>query len=115
MSTRCFIGKTLADGQFQGIYCHHDGYFSGVGRTLKEFYTSPSQVDALLALGDISSLGMDLTKDTGTVAYHRDRGEPFYPNTTYASVEEFLAGVETDMGVEYAYVFSGDSWKAFRV
>ena len=115
MSTRCFIGKTLTDGQVQGIYCHHDGYFSGVGRTLKEFYTTPAQVDALLALGDISSLGMDLTKDTGTEAYHRDRGEDFNPNATYANVEEFLADVGTDMGAEFAYVFSNGGWKAFRV
>lgn len=114
MSTRCFIGKTLADGQVQGIYCHHDGYFSGVGRTLKEFYTSPSQVDALLALGDISSLGMNTDKGL-TEAYHRDRGEDFNSNTTYLSVEEFLANVGTDMGAEYAYIFSGGGWKAFRV
>lgn len=44
MGTRTAIFKEQADGTYQGIYCHWDGYIEGVGavymnitKTLKKF------------------------------------------------------------------------------
>ena len=107
MATRSFIGKLLNDGSVRGIYCHHDGYPEGVGRTLEERYTSPEVVDALLSLGDISSLGDDLGT---TEAYHRDRGEDLQPNTMYSTVRHLLRKGGAELGAEHAYVFEAGAW-----
>lgn len=58
MSTRSRIGKLNPDGSILSVYCHSDGY--GVGETLKEHYTDIKKIDALLALGDISSLAAEI-------------------------------------------------------
>jgi hypothetical protein len=61
---------------------------------LQEHYNERSKVEALIALGDISFLDVNIEptgkhtfndpEDSVTVAYHRDRGEDFnsktYPN-----------------------------------
>lgn len=73
MGTRSIIGKRDGD-TVKVIYCHWDGYPSGVGATLLEHYQDPEKIDRLLSLGDISGLGSD-TEAGSTVAYHRDRGE----------------------------------------
>lgn len=36
MSTRCSICAYI-DDRLYSIYCHHDGYLSGVGKTLLEY------------------------------------------------------------------------------
>jgi hypothetical protein len=56
MSTRSRIGIENQDGTTTSIYCHFDGYISGVGKLLKEYYTTQAKVKALIKLGDISSL-----------------------------------------------------------
>ena len=72
MGTRSIIAKRDGDA-VRAIYCHWDGYPSGVGATLLEHYQDPEKIDRLLTLGDISGLGPNT--DTGsTVAYrHRSR------------------------------------------
>lgn len=87
MSTRSTITATFANGQTQSVYCHSDGYPSYVGAILRRHYTGEDQLRALLALGDLSSLGENCTAPAGhsfdnpvpghVVAYHRDRGEQF--------------------------------------
>lgn len=57
MSTRCRIAIELSDGTIKSIYCHHDGYKSGVGATLLKHYQNPDEVEKLIELGDLSSLG----------------------------------------------------------
>ena len=71
MSTRGVIGMQQPDGSVWAIYMHHDAYVAGVGAILGGWYETPEKVEALLALGDLSSLGTTLAN---TVAYHRDRG-----------------------------------------
>ena len=81
MATRSNIGIRETDGIVHTIYSHWDGYPSSVGGLLLKHYASESAVRALLALGDISSLGTTLET---TVAYHRDRGEPKAEPHTFA-------------------------------
>jgi len=57
MSTRCRIGIKNENGTITSIYCHHDGYPEGVGKTLVENYQTEEKIRKLLALGDMSSLG----------------------------------------------------------
>lgn len=123
MATRSFIGKLLLDGSVRGVYCHWDGYPDGLGKTLTEHYTDPNKVDALLALGDISSLAPeigerhDFDRPTPgfTVAYHRDRGEPLEPNTIYSTVRGLLRYAAHDFGAEYAYIFEGGRWTTHKL
>jgi hypothetical protein len=57
MGTRSTIAIELDDGSVQQIYCHYDGYLSGVGKTLLEEYSDPAKLLELIQHGDISVLG----------------------------------------------------------
>ena len=57
MGTHAFIGKKLPDGKVKYIEVHYDGYFSWTGRIPRTFYRTEKRVDALLELGNLSSLG----------------------------------------------------------
>jgi hypothetical protein len=126
MSTRSFIGKLLPGGSITGIYCHHDGYPKGVGVILRDHYTDPAKVDALLALGSISSLGAEIGEkhefatrceevEDVVDAYHRDRGDDLDPPTVYKDISDLRANVSSDMGAEYAYVFTRGEWVALKL
>lgn len=79
------IGLLNEDKSVSSIYCHWDGYISGVGKLLKTYYTDLSNIEKLIKLGDISSLRKytEPRKDEEhsflhpqedvTVAYYRDR------------------------------------------
>ncbi len=101
MSTRARIGVIRQQGTTESVYVHSDGYPDapcGVGATLLQHWTNPEDVDALLALGDLSILGDEIGEDQGPgwfddrfrqwaeidrddprlkwcLAYRRDRGE----------------------------------------
>ena len=123
MATRSRIGMEMPNGEVQSIYCHWDGYPAGVGATLKEHYTNPEKVEALIALGDISILqplvepdvpGVSHTFDNPyhdvTVAYHRDSGATFQAPRVDSSIESFS---KSDIE-EYGYVFTlNGEWITF--
>ena len=109
METRCRIGLKLNDGTVKSIYCHHDGYFEGVGRTLRSDYTDHDKVEALINLGSISSLGETLEN---TIAYSRDFNEKYDRNSpNRESEEEFF-----ENEFQYLYLFSPESgtWKFYK-
>lgn len=72
MGTRSTIALERADGTIIQVYCHWDGYLSGVGAELYNHYNTPEKLEELLLLGDMSTLAKDLEN---TIFYHRDRGE----------------------------------------
>ena len=123
MATRSRIGMEMPNGEVRSIYCHNDGYPSCVGAMLKEHYTNPEKVEALIALGDISVLGQfvdvnipgvthtfDNPYHDVTIAYHRDRGESLTQPRTDYSIESFS---KSDIE-EYGYVFTqSGEWKTF--
>lgn len=88
-------------GQVVSAYCHWDGYPSGVGKSLKTEYKTVDAALALIARGDMSSLG------TG---YYADRGEKCPPMVS-ESLKAFLRACQS--GEEYAYVLMGGAWYAF--
>jgi hypothetical protein len=126
MATRSRIGIEMQDGSVQSIYCHWDGYPQGVGAMLQEHYQDPSKVEALIALGDISFLreepapvsdearathSFSMPAEGVTVAYHRDRGEPFRAPRVDADIDTFS---RSDIE-QYGYVFTQQGvWKIFR-
>jgi hypothetical protein len=101
MSTRSRIAIENQDGSVTSIYCHFDGYTDGVGKMLEKWYTTQAKVEALIELGDISSLDMT---PTSTVAYARDRGEDLV-QSKYNRVEA-LFDMGFNSGVEYIYCFT---------
>ena len=121
MATRSFICKSLPNNTVVGVYCHYDGYRSGVGATLSTHYTTAARVDALLSLGSISQLHPRLVPDLGdthtfdnpannvTIAYHRDRGEAM-SSTTFPSLDVMVSDVADQLGVEFVYIWDGAAW-----
>lgn len=114
MSTRaCICIVSPVDGCVHGIYCHNDGYPSGVGKTLVKNYTDPTKVYDLLALGDLSILGAEIGEKHSfdrtrfddyytdqCTAYHRDGGDK-WSDLFFASVAEAIA----DDRFSYCYFF----------
>ena len=100
MGTRSFIGMEHDDGTITSVYCHWDGYVDGVGRTLLIKWCSRESTEALLALGDLSSLGDDLLS---TQAFHRDRGESKRRPRLSPDREGFLSEM-MNCGAQYGYL-----------
>lgn len=70
MSTRCYIGRLLSDGSVHSVYCHYDGYPTGVGRVLLNNW-GLHNINQLLAGGNIWSLDTSL-ESTKFQNEHRD-------------------------------------------
>lgn len=57
MSTRAYIIMQTKEGKYRGVYNHFDGYLSGIGMTLKNYYSNYEKVEQLIELGDLSIVG----------------------------------------------------------
>lgn len=140
MGTRSDIIVEYSNGKFHRIYCHWDGYLGHNGRILFDHYTTQVKCEALVALGDISSLKAEIgvkhpfenphrrwigtgTKDNPKYAafeakygsmcnvYGRDRGE----KDTEATVGDTLQAVwpGEDTWTEFTYVWRKEPGKWF--
>lgn len=110
MATRSYIGIEDQDGSVRIIYCHNDGYLEHNGRILLESYDTEEKVQALISLGNISSLGD--TPDT-CVAYSRDRGDGAIDTepTLYDSLDECLSSMDWQ---RFCYIYTADGcWAWF--
>lgn len=124
MSTRCRIGKLNADGTVTSVYCHYDGYPTGdysVGHMLNTYHNKEEEVDKIMSLGDISSLGkyleptdpnhsFDTPQKDVTVAYGRDRGEDGVEARVDASEKDYFVQ-ENDWDIEYKYLWKDGKWE----
>ena len=115
MATRSNIAMKTKEGKIVSVYCHWDGYVANNGRILLENYADISKIEALVALGSISSLGeqigdkqdfdnRDTQKDEWTLFYSRDRGEELSIQE-YDDIPSWIADME-----EYAYLWNGQEW-----
>lgn len=118
MSTRSSIGVKLPNGNIKAIYCHFDGYPSGVGQTLTEHYTTEEKINALMELGDLSILGPEIGEKQDfndyqnrnrdwCLAYGRDRGESGQEAETYSNIKEWVGAI----WVDYHYLWNGTNWE----
>lgn len=116
MGTRSDIIVERADGKWARIYCHWDGYLSHNGVILQEHFATQERAEALVALGDISSLKPSIEKPEGhtfdnavdghTVFYGRDRGETDAAARIFDTLSE--AWPEEGAWTEFTYVWSAE-------
>ena len=105
MSTRSAIGMVQNDGSFRFVYCHYDGYPEHNGKILKQSYSNPAKVEALLDNGDLSSLENTIDE---CEFYARDRGEDDVGSLTFDSLDDMF---ETYNWSEYFYLFKDGNWE----
>lgn len=115
MGTRSRIAIRNDDGSFDSIYCHWDGYPSNNGVILRDHYRDADKVRALIALGDLSSLGAEIGEkhdfddrtaaSAGCTAYGRDRSETGCSATRSPDIESLYA-LTQECGGEWLYVFN---------
>ena len=96
MATRSRIAVKQQDGTIDSIYCHFDGYPSGVGEILVSYY-SRKEAQQLMEVGDISTLGDD--PDHCKTYYDAGRS---YPN-----LDSFLQNLGS-RDEEYGYILMED-------
>lgn len=117
MATRSTISVQQNDGTIKTIYCHWDGYPSGVGESLFNHFKTIELAEQLLELGDCSVIACcnKIAPESGqphsyehpvdgvVVAYYRDRGE----SLTKASLSKTFSDAQKE---EYNYLFKGGKW-----
>ena len=132
MATRSTIALLRDNGEVVKVYCHWDGYLDNNGRLLVENYDTADKVEALIAGGDISSLGRvvgekhpfdtyvksELTPadqalaeraeaEGWTLYYGRDRGETGTEPKVYKDLGEYEAKAQFE---EFNYCFIFGEW-----
>ena len=120
MSTRSSIAIKNENGTVNAVYCHFDGYPSGVGAMLLKHYNTEKKARNLINLGSLSFIEKKASPPKGkhhsfdhplkdvTVAYHRDRGDE-YDVDNYASEEHWLSATKDSL-MEYFYIFKNGKW-----
>lgn len=130
MATRGTIAMVRNDGCVVQVYSHWDNYLENNGRLLVQYYNTPEKVAALLAHGDISSLGeqvgvqhpfsqfegkisgeeYETLYGTMTTYYGRDRGESGTEARVFKDVAEYEAKGDSGMFEEFNYLFIDGRW-----
>jgi hypothetical protein len=90
MATRSTIALEFADGTVEQIYCHWDGYLSGVGAELVSGYSDPFRLRDLIDAGDTSTIGEPYSQ----------RGEDC-PARKFKDFEDYKANGQDE---EYDYI-----------
>ncbi len=116
MGTDCLIGRENTDGTVTAIFCAHDSQPPYVGATLRDHYTGPEKVDALMALGSVSVLGSDIGEkhkfgrgpNDWCEAYGRDRGEDGAIACAYSAAR--FACKADDFCCLYLYSLADKAW-----
>lgn len=114
MSTRSTITVRTGKNERKSIYCHNDGYPSGVGAMLLEHYNYQKKNEMLVSFGDMSSLkkfvcpftenhSFGAAEEDVCVFYGRDRGETNVEATV-------LKNSDIVEGQEWNYYFDGKEW-----
>jgi hypothetical protein len=101
MATRSTIALEFADGSVSQVYCHWDGYLSGVGAELVSNYSDPFALRELIDGGDMSTVG----------EYYTDRGEDYedLKARRYQNFDEYVADCQQE---EYDYILRPVEGKA---
>ena len=110
MSTSAAIGIRQPDGTVRAIRLNWDGYVAHAGAILGGWYKTAEDVNALIALGDLSEINEALET---CVAYHRDRGEQYRLPRTFANVEDYQYCGMGQMNANYLYIYDDGAWHSY--
>ncbi len=101
MATRSTIALEFADGSVSQVYCHWDGYLSGVGAELVNDYSNPFELQKVIDQGDMSCIGEPYT----------DRGESYEDTKArrFQNFDEYTAECQQE---EYDYILRPVNGKA---
>jgi len=102
MSTRSNIVYDTGNS-VRAIYCHHDGYLDHNGRILFEHYNSEDKVEALIELGDFTSLKPTIEETRKKVM----RSHSFEP--AYRTLDHYMHQVHGS-DIEYIYLWDKYMW-----
>lgn len=121
MATRSLIACQSPDGVVRLIHCHWGGYLEYNGVLLRRYYSDPATLERLIALGDLSELGVQIGEahDWRThatdplhskwcLADHRDKGEALRIIQTHAGG---LWDIAERADAEFLYLFQAGSWR----
>jgi len=109
MSTHASIAVEHEDGTISAVYCHFDGYLSGVGKDLVAHFNSLKAAEELIKKGDLSGTN----SSEGKPKYYTDDGEDFedVKPRFYQNLGEYLKKIGDDICGEYDYLFTDGEWK----
>ena len=112
MATRSFIAKYdyIAE-EYTAIYCHWDGYVSGVGLTLRGHYNTDEKVTTLLTYGDISALREDINA-TKVESYQVVQGDKDAVAVTFKYFSQMVEHYRR-INCEFGYVWQGGLWECY--
>ena len=110
MSTNAAIGMKQPDGSVRAVRLNWDGYVGYAGAILGGWYKTAEQVEALLALGELSEIKE--TPET-CVAYHRDMSEEYRAPITFDTVDGYRYNGKGRLAAEYLYLFDGGKWSVY--
>lgn len=102
MATRSTIGMTQEDGTIKAVYCHWDGYPTGVGADLVNYYNNKEKAEALISLGGFSALRQTL-EETEAGVY----GDESTPIRTFTGEKDWFENFNS--GEEYFYLYREDT------
>ena len=110
MSTNAAIGMKMADGSVRAVRLNWDGYVGHAGAVLGGWYKTAEQVEALLALGELS----EINETTETcIAYHRDMQGNYRPPVRFETVDEYWYRGKGRLAAEYLYLFEDGKWSVY--
>jgi hypothetical protein len=107
MATRSFIAKKREDSLYDGTYCHFDGYPEYVGRILEEHYINEEKITALIQMGYLRSLNVD-------IEYCSFLNEADENNHQKLDRKE-LREVALNMGCDYLYIWNQGIWETIEL
>ena len=110
MSTNAAIGMKMVDGSVRAVRLNWDGYVGHAGAILGGWYKTADQVEALLALGELSEINE--TPET-CVAYHRDMQEKFRPPVRFETVDEYRYRGKGQLAAQYLYLYDDGKWRVY--
>ncbi len=102
MSASALINVQQADGSVKQIYLHNKG--NEAASVLRNYYADPASVQTLLALGNLSWLGISPAECD---AYARDRGEADQKAVDFCNIQELVSKTYPE---GYNYFYINNTW-----
>ena len=121
MSTRCNIAVQTGDA-IQIVYSHWDGYPSGMGLVLQQFFPTKENAKELVSGGDISAIDWK----SGEVNYYAQRGkwdkhkevDEVWDNVKprwFNNYKNFIKYCnESATMIAFFYLFKDGAWHGYR-